>query len=235
MDFTGKTVIVTGGSGAIGSVVARRFVEAGGHVVIADRVPPCGEDVDALGDRAEALSYCETDVLNEGSVRGLFEEAAAQGGPHVLVNVAGGFRFGPSVEEMEEADWDGLLQLNLKSAFLTIKTALPYMKRQGYGRIVSVAARSGLKGDPMVAHYSVSKGGVILLTQTVAEEVKEYDITVNAVLPSIVNTPANRAAMPDADASRWVQPDDLASVMLFLASEEARAVSGGAVPVYYKA
>lgn len=235
MDFTGKTVIVTGGSGAIGSVVARRFVEAGGRVVIADRVPPRGEEVGALGDRAKALSYRETDVLNEGSVRGLFEEAAAQGGPHVLVNVAGGFRFGPSVEEMEEADWDDLLQLNLKSAFLTIKTALPYMKRQGYGRIVSVAARSGLKGDPMVAHYSVSKGGVILLTQTVAEEVKEYDITVNAVLPSIVNTPANRAAMPDADASRWVQPDDLASVMLFLASEEARAVSGAAVPVYYKA
>ena len=235
MDFTGRTVIVTGGSGAIGAVVVRRFIEAGALAVVADRLPPRSEDIAALGDRGAQLRYHETDVLDEQSVRGLFETASAHGGPHVLVNVAGGFRFGPAVEEMEESDWDDLLQLNLKSAFLTIKTALPYMKGQGYGRIVSVAARSGLKGDRMVAHYSVSKGGVILLTQAVADEVRDHDITVNAVLPSIVDTPANREAMGETNAARWVQPDDLASVMLFLASEEARAVSGAAVPVYYRA
>lgn len=237
MSFAGRTVIVTGGSGAIGSVVSRRFTEAGAQaVVVADRLPPHEADVRALGGRGAALAFHETDVTDEESVRALFERTAAEhGGPHVLVNAAGGFRFGPVVEEMEESDWDGLLQLNLKSAFLTLKCALPYMKRQGYGRIVSIAARSGLRGDPMVAHYSASKGGVILLTQSVAEEVKEHGITVNAVLPSIVNTAANREAMPNADPSRWVQPDDLASVILFLASEEARAVSGAAVPVYYKA
>ncbi len=234
VDFTGKTVIVTGGSGAIGSVVARRFVEAGAFVVVADLAPLRDEDAAALGDRRDRLLHHETNVLDEASVQSLFEAASAHGGPHVLANVAGGFRFGPAVEEMEESDWDSLLQLNLKSAFLTIKTALPYMKRQDYGRIVSVAARSGLKGDRMVAHYSVSKGGVILLSQAVADEAHDYDITVNAVLPSIVDTPANRAAMSDANASRWVRPDDLASVILFLASEEARAVSGAALPVYYK-
>ena len=228
MSVSGKTVVVTGGSGAVGRVVSRRFAEAGARVVVADKTPPPGE--------AGAVEYHETDVLDEASVRGLFERvASAYGGPQVLLNIAGGFRFGPSVEEMEESDWDSLLQLNLKSAFLTIKNVLPYMKAQGYGRIVSVAARSGLRGDPMVAHYSVSKGGVILLTQSVAAEVKEHDITVNAVLPSIIDTPANREAMPDAKAERWVQPDDLASVLLFLASEESRAVSGAAVPVYYKA
>ncbi len=228
MSFTGKTVVVTGGSGAVGRVASRRFADAGAQVVVADMAPPPGE--------AGAVAYHETDVLDEASVRGLFERVASEyGGPHVLVNIAGGFRFGPSVEEMDESDWDGLLQLNLKSAFLTIKNALPYMKAQGYGRIVSIAARSGLHGDPMVAHYSVSKGGVILLTQSVAAEVKAHDITVNAVLPSIIDTPANRAAMPDAKVERWVQPDDLANVLLFLASEESRAVSGAAVPVYYKA
>ena len=228
MSFAGKTVVVTGGSGAVGRVASRRFAEAGAQVVVADVAPPPGE--------AGAVAYHETDVLDEASVRGMFERVASEyGGPHVLVNIAGGFRFGPSVEEMDESDWDGLLQLNLKSAFLTIKNVLPYMKAQGYGRIVSIAARSGLHGDPMVAHYSVSKGGVILLTQSVAAEVKAYDITVNAVLPSIIDTPANREAMPDAKAERWVQPDDLASVLLFLASEESRAVSGAAVPVYYKA
>lgn len=228
MSFPGKTVVVTGGSGAVGRVASRRFAEAGARVVVADMAPP--------PDEAGAVVYHETDMLDEASVRGLFERVASEfGGPHVLVNIAGGFRFGPSVEEMDESDWDGLLQLNLKSAFLTIKNVLPYMKAQGYGRIVSIAARSGLHGDPMVAHYSVSKGGVILLTQSVAAEVKTHDITVNAVLPSIIDTPANRAAMPDAKVERWVQPDDLANVLLFLASEEARAVSGAAVPVYYKA
>ena len=228
MSFSGRTVVVTGGSGAVGRVASRRFAEAGAQVVVADMAPPPGE--------AGAVAYRETDVLDEASVRGLFGRVASEyGGPHVLVNIAGGFRFGPSVEEMDESDWDGLLQLNLKSAFLTIKNVLPYMKAQGYGRIVSIAARSGLHGDPMVAHYSVSKGGVILLTQSVAAEVKAHDITVNAVLPSIIDTPANRAAMPDAKVERWVQPDDLANVLLFLASEEARAVSGAAVPVYYKA
>ena len=235
MTFTGQTVVVTGGSGAVGSVVVRRFAEAGARVVVADRVPPRAEDTAALGDAAQAVAFHETDVLDEASVRALFDAAAASGGPHVLVNVAGGFRFGPAVDEMEESDWDDLLQLNLKSAFLCIKTALPRMKAQDYGRIVSVAARSGLKGDRMVAHYSVSKGGVILLTQTVADEVRAHDVTANAVLPSIVDTPQNRAAMGDANADRWVQPDDLASVILFLASPEARAVSGAAVPVYYKA
>ncbi|MDE2837819.1 MAG: SDR family NAD(P)-dependent oxidoreductase [Chloroflexota bacterium] len=228
MSFTGKTVVVTGGSGAVGRVASRRFVEAGARVVVADMAPP--------PDEAGAVVYHETNVLDEASVRGLFERVASEfGGPHALVNIAGGFRFGPSVEEMEESDWDSLLQLNLKSTFLTIKNVLPYMKAQDYGRIVSIAARSGLRGDPMVAHYSVSKGGVILLTQSVAAEVKAHDITVNAVLPSIIDTPANREAMPDAKAERWVQPDDLANVLLFLASEEARAVSGAAVPVYYKA
>lgn len=228
MSYSGRTVVVTGGSGAVGRVASRRFAEAGARVVVADMTPP--------PDEAGAVVYHETDVLDETSVRGLFERVASEyGGPHVLVNIAGGFRFGPSVEEMDESDWDGLLQLNLKSAFLTIKNVLPYMKAQGYGRIVSIAARSGLHGDPMVAHYSVSKGGVILLTQSVAAEVKAHDITVNAVLPSIIDTPANRAAMPDAKVERWVQPDDLANVLLFLSSEEARAVSGAAVPVYYKA
>ena len=237
MSFAGRTVVVTGGSGAVGSVVSRRFVEVGARTVIAaGRGPPRGAGSPAGGGGGGARGAGGRRGADEESVRALFAWTSAEhGGPHVLINAAGGFRFGPVVEEMEESDWDGLLRLNLKSAFLTLKHVLPYMRRQGYGRIVSIAARSGLRGDPMVAHYSVSKGGVILLTQSVAEEVKEYDITVNAVLPSIVNTAANREAMPDADPSRWVQPDDLASVMLFLASEEARAVSGAAIPAYHKA
>lgn len=232
----GKTAVVTGGSGAIGSVVVRRLIEEGASVTVADRTEPRAEDVARLGDGAANLHFHATDVTDEGSVTGLMEQAATtMGAVHVLFNIAGGFRFGPAVDETTEAEWDELMQLNLKSAFLTIKHALPYMKRQNYGRVVSVAARSGLKGDAMVAPYAVSKGGVILLTQSVAEEVKGYDITVNAVLPSIVDTPANRASMADADFDAWVAPVDLAEVMLFLASDRGRAITGAAIPVYNKA
>jgi NAD(P)-dependent dehydrogenase (short-subunit alcohol dehydrogenase family) len=232
----GKTAIVTGGSGVIGSAVCQRLLEEGGTVVVADRHAPAADAVAALGDDSTRLHFHETDVTEEGSVAALVRETtSAHGGPHVLMNIAGGFRFGPAVDELAVADWDSMLDLNLKSAFLCMKHVLPVMKEQGYGRIVSVAARSGLKGDAMVAPYAVSKGGVILLTQSVADEVRSYDITVNAVLPSIVDTPANRTAMADADFGAWVPPRELAEVMLFLASDRARVISGAAVPVYNRA
>ena len=236
MDLQGKTAIVTGGSGTVGTAASRRLIEAGAIVVVADRVPPRQADIEALGAGASRLSFRETDITNESSVVNLVSGITGDHGAlHILLNVAGGFRYGPGIDELDESDWDSMMQLNLKSAFLCIKAVLPVMKRQNYGRIVSVAARSGLKGDAMVAPYAVSKAGVILLTQSAADEVKGYDITINAVMPSIVDTPVNREAMASADFSTWVQPADLAEVMLFLASPEARAVSGAAIPVYNKA
>ena len=232
----GKMAVVTGGSGAIGGAVVKRLIEEGAVVTVADRDEPRTADLDALGDAAANLHFHATDVTSEASVSGLMEAAAMEmGSIDVLFNIAGGFRYGPALDETLEADWDRLIQLNLKSAFLTIKHVLPYMKRQNHGRIVSVAARSGLKGDAMVAPYAVSKGGVILLTQSVSDEVKEYDITVNAVLPSIVDTAANRASMAGGDFDAWVAPKDLAEVMVFLASARGKAITGAAIPVYNKA
>ena len=232
----GKIAIVTGGSGVVGRAVCHRFIEEGATVVVADRAAPSQAAIDELGSGASRLHHLQVDVTDGASVQGLVDETSrAHGGPHVLINVAGGFRFGPAVDELAESDWDQMMQLNLKSAFLCIKSVLPVMKAQNYGRIVSVAARSGLKGDAMVAPYAVSKGGVILLTQSVADEVKDYDITVNTVMPSIVDTPLNQEAMADADFSRWVPPEELAEVMLFLASDRAKVISGAAVPVYNKA
>ena len=228
MEMQGKVAIVTGGSGAIGQAVVRLLLDEGATVVVAGR--------SALARVEDRLSFVETDVTNEESVRSLVERVTAdQGTVHALFNVAGGFKYGPAVDELAMTDWDSLLDLNLKSAFLCMKHVLPVMKGQRYGRIVSVAARSGLKGDAMVAPYAVSKGGVILLTQTVAEESKAYGVTANAVLPSIVDTAANRVSMPDADFGAWVAPADLAEVMVFLASDRARAVTGAAVPVHNRA
>jgi len=236
VEMQGKTVVVTGGSGAIGSFVVRRLIEEGAVVTVADRSEPRAADVDLLGGAAANLHFRATDVVSEASVLTLMEAAATEmGSIDVLFNIAGGFRFGPALDETSEADWDSLIQLNLKSVFLTIKHVLPYMKRRNHGRIVSVAARSGLKGDAMVGPYAVSKGGVILLTQSVSDEVKEYDITVNAVMPSIVDTPANRESMAGGDFDAWVAPKDLAEVMVFLASARGKAITGAAIPVYNKA
>ncbi len=234
MELTGKTAIVTGGSGNVGRAVVRRLTAEGAGVVVADLAPPRQEDLAAMGDAA-SVRFHETDLTDEAAVRQLVSAAGEDGGPDLLINVAGGFRFGPRVEDLAEADWDAMLQLNLKSAFLCIKSVLPGMKQRNYGRIVSIAARSGLRGDAMVAPYAVSKGGVILLTQSVADEVKDYDINVNAVLPSIVDTPPNREAMGSANFGRWVQADDLAEVILFLASDRSRAITGAAIPVYNRA
>ena len=235
MEMDGRVAIVTGGTGAIGSTLVRRLLEEGATVVVADLTAPAG-DLTASVVGGGSLHFVETDVTSEASVAALIHAVSeTHGGVHALFNVAGGFRYGPSVDELAEVDWDSLIELNLKSVFLTIKHVLPVMKRQNYGRIVSVAARSGLKGDAMVAPYAVSKGGVILLTQTASEEVKGYDVTANAVLPSVVDTPANRASMADADFASWVAPVDLAEVMIFLATERARAVTGAAIPVYNRA
>jgi NAD(P)-dependent dehydrogenase (short-subunit alcohol dehydrogenase family) len=228
MEMQGKVAIVTGGAGAIGAAVVRKLLDEGATVVVADRT--------SRESTEERLSYVETDVTVDESVRAMVARVVADhGAVHALFNVAGGFKYGPVIEELDVADWESMMNLNLKSVFLCMKHVLPTMKRQGYGRIVSVAARSGLKGDVMVAPYAASKAGVILLTQTAAEESKAYGVTVNAVLPSVVDTPANRASMPDADFDAWVAPSDLAEVMVFLASERARAVTGAALPVYHRA
>jgi len=217
--------VVTGGSGAVGAAVVQKLLAEGAQVLVADQVPP------ALSDNK--LKFFPTDVTNEQSIAALVTQAVSiYGTVHALFNVAGGFKYGPGIDELELADWDALINLNLTSAFLSIKHILPLMKQQKYGRIVSVSARSGLRGDPMVGPYAVSKGGVILLTQSVAEENKMYGITVNAVLPSIVDTPANRLQMPESDFKSWVAPADLAEVMVFLGSERARAVTGACLPVY---
>jgi len=234
MEMDGKVAVVTGGSGAIGSRLVQCLADEGATVVVADSRAP-HDDALALAS-AGTVRYVETDITSEKSVISLVAGVGkGHGRLDALFNVAGGFRYGPAVADLAEADWDNLLQLNLKSVFLCIKHVLPVMKQQNYGRIVSVAARSGLKGDAMVAPYAVSKGGVILLTQTTAEEVKDYDITANAVLPSIVDTPANRESMADSDFAAWVAPEDLVAVMMFLASERARAVTGAAIPVYNRA
>ena len=150
----------------------------------------------------------------------------------MLANIAGGFAMGPKVHETPVKDWEFMLDLNAKSVFLMCREVLPHMLQQGGGRIVSVAARVANAGKGKMAPYSVAKSAVARLTESMASEYREQNINVNCIMPGTIDTPANRADMPDADFGKWVQPAALADVICFLCSDAARAINGAAVPVY---
>ncbi len=156
-------------------------------------------------------------------------------GIDVVANIAGGFIGGLSVSEMDTEKWDFMMDLNLKSVFLMCKAVLPHMIERSSGKIVNVSARAGLAGAAGMGAYCVSKGGVRTLTESIAEEVKEKGININAIMPSIIDTQANRQSMPEADFSKWVSPHQIAKVVRFLVSEDAQIINGAAIPVYGQA
>jgi NAD(P)-dependent dehydrogenase (short-subunit alcohol dehydrogenase family) len=232
-DFTGCNVIVTGAAGALGSAVARAFRRAGGRVALIDR------DLQGLQDLCASLGgdagcyACVGDLMDESSVAAMVAEIFSRFGRiDVLVNVAGGFSMGPAVHETPSATWDFMLGLNARTVFLMSRAVVPHMLARRSGKIVNVAARAALEGKAKMAAYVASKSAVIRLTESMAAELKDAGIQVNCILPGTIDTPRNRIDMPNADYSRWVPPEALADVILFLASEAARAVTGAAVPVY---
>jgi len=149
----------------------------------------------------------------------------------VLCNIAGGFRMGRPVHETTDADWNFLMDLNARTVLHTARAVVPHMIAAGGGRIVNVGAFAAQKGAANMGAYIASKSAVMRLTETMAAELREKNINVNCVLPTIIDTPANRADMPKADPKRWVAPADLANVIVFLCSDEARAIHGATLPV----
>ncbi len=226
-----RTVVATGGSGALGRAVVRRFLEAGDRVVVpwiveAEREELAGEQAEAL--RAQRLVLLEADVAEEAGARAAVEAA---GDLTVLINGVGGFEGGAPVHETELAVWDRMLRLNLRCAVAMSRAALPSLLRRGSGAILNVASQAAFDRPAGLAAYSASKAALVAFTETLQREVGADGVRVNAVVPTTIDTPANRAAMPDADFSAWTPPARIASVLLWLASDEARSVRGGFVPV----
>ena len=149
----------------------------------------------------------------------------------VLCNIAGGFRMGEAVHETSDEIWDFLFNLNVRTLLNTVRAAVPALIEAGAGKVVNVGAAGALKGGPMMGAYAAAKSVVIRLTEAMSAELRDRNINVNCVLPTIIDTPENRAAMPDADPTRWVAPADLARTIMYLASDDARAIHGAAVPV----
>ena len=230
-DFEGSVVLVTGASGALGSAVASVFDEADATVCGADVVAP-GED-DALVDPA-TVEFHETDATDEASVRDTVDAVVSEHGRlDAVCNVAGTWRGGDPIHETDVDQFDVLFDVNLKSMFLTSKHAIPHLRETG-GAVVSVSARSSLEGGEGDGPYRASKAGVRLLTETIAKE-NLGTVRANAIMPSVIDTPTNREMMPDADHDEWVDPADIAEVVLFLCSDAATVTSGAAVPVYGEA
>jgi NAD(P)-dependent dehydrogenase (short-subunit alcohol dehydrogenase family) len=228
MALRGKIVAVTGGFGQLGVAVVQAALEAGAQVAALDRAPSPA-DATALGG---VLALGELDLAEpDVAVRALEQVAARFGGLDALVNVAGTFRW-ETLEQGRLDTWDLLYRVNLRSAVSASRAALPHLIKRGGGRIVNVGAgAAAAKAGAGMGAYTASKAGVAKLTESLAEELKDRGITVNAVLPSIIDTPANRADMPKADFSRWVPPRAIADVIVFLLSEQARAVTGALIPV----
>jgi len=220
-----RSVIVTGGFGILGQAVAAAFAAQG------DKVARVDFSTHAPGAQPDALNIGGVDLTDaEATQAALDTVTTAHGGIDVLVNVAGGFTW-ETLADGSLDSWARMQAMNLMTAATITKLALPHLTGSSEGRIVNIGAGAAIKAGMGMGAYAASKSGVHRLTEALAEELAGTSVTVNAVLPSIIDTPTNRKDMPDADFSQWVQPAAIADVILFLASPAARAVTGGLIPV----
>jgi NAD(P)-dependent dehydrogenase (short-subunit alcohol dehydrogenase family) len=226
----GKTVVVTGAFGALGRAAAVAAAERGASVAaISLEASPPADLVEQLGPNSLILG--SVDLSSYSAAKTAMAQVKIKFGRlDALLNIAGGFQW-ETVEGGKAESWDQLFSMNLKTTLYACQGALPYLLETGAGRIVNVGAQSALRPVTGFGAYAASKSAVHRLTESLADELKLRGVTVNAVLPSIIDTPANRREMPKADFDRWVKPADLAAVMLFLASDEARVITGALIPV----
>ena len=232
-NFSSTVAIVTGAGGNLGRAVALAFAEQGAKLALVDRNPNAlTATQEQLPAGSDSLTL-PTDLLRPESVADMVQRVLGRFGQiDVLANIAGGFAMGPPLHETEDHDWDFMLDLNARTVFNCCRAVIPHMLDRGDGRIVNVSARAAREGKAHMAPYCASKAAVITLTESLSAELKDEGINVNCILPGTVDTPQNRAAMPDQDHGRWVPPAALANVILFLASDAARHVTGAAIPVY---
>jgi NAD(P)-dependent dehydrogenase (short-subunit alcohol dehydrogenase family) len=225
-----STILITGAAGNLGRAVASAFAERGANLVLVDAHREALDK--AFGAASERRLLAPTNLLDQAEVDATVKSALERFGRiDVACNIAGAFRMGSQVHETGDKDWNFLFDVNARTVLHTARAVVPAMIRNGGGKIVNVGAYAAQKGVAGMGAYVAAKSAVIRITETMAAELREKNINVNCVLPTIIDTPDNRAAMPQADPRRWVSTQDLAAVIVFLASDAARALHGAAIPV----
>ncbi len=233
-EHTRRVVLITGATGGLGASVVRSFADEGARLVLtarrAQELTAVTTDLGLDDDRVLIVPANITDVADVERVVGSAVDRF--GAIDVVVHVSGGFKGGISVSETDLETWNFLIHLNLSSAFLVARAVLPAMLARGHGKLIFISSKAGSQPAANEAAYGASKGGLEILVRDLAEETRRHGVNVNAVAPSTIDTPANRKANPQADYRMWVQPESLAGVIHFLASDAARDIHGAIVPVY---
>ncbi len=232
--FDGQIVVVAGGTGGLGRAVSLEFLEAGATVVVTYR---SRTELDALvaaaGAAGTRLEGRQTDVTDESGARELIDGVVAKHGRiDALVNTVGGYTGGTALWEVAPDALDRMLALNLKSGYALARAAVPAMLKQKHGSIVNIAAKAGVVPPGGAAVYAASKAAALALMDSLAADLAGSGVRVNSVLPSIIDTEANRKAMPKADFAKWPKPEDIARVIMFLCSADAKVIHGASIPVY---
>ena len=234
VSFAGKVVLVAGGTGGLGRAVSLAFLAEGAKVGVTYRKE---EEFAALqtaaGANASSLEGHRADVSDENAVRQLVDEIVARHGRlDAMVNTVGGYAGGIKLWDLDTKTFDQMLALNLRAGYALSRAAVAPMMKQKHGAIVNVAAKAAVDHGGGAAAYAASKAAAVAMMDSLAEDVKGTGVRVNSILPSIIDTEANRKAMPGSDFATWPKPEDIARVILFLASDEARVIHGAAIPVY---
>ena len=234
INFAGSVVVVAGGTGGLGMAVSRAFLEEGAKVIVTYRK---AEELRALkdsaGPQASRLEGRQVDVTDEAATAEFIGGILAQHGAlDVLVNTVGGYVGGVKLWDVTLKVLDQMLALNLRSGFTLARAVMPAMLKAGHGSIINVAAKAAFDHGSGAAAYAASKAAAVALMDSLAADAKGTGVRVNSILPSIIDTAANRLAMPDSDYASWPKPEDIAQVVLFLSSELAKTIHGAAVPVY---
>jgi NAD(P)-dependent dehydrogenase (short-subunit alcohol dehydrogenase family) len=230
MEFDGRTVLITGAAGNLGRAVAQAFFARGANLVLLDQRRDVLESAFAPADVRRMLA--PVDLLDSTQTAAVVARAVERFGRiDVLCNVAGGFRMGEPVHETSDETWTFLFDINTRTLRNAVRAVVPHMIERGGGKIVNVGAFSAQRGVADMGAYCAAKSAVIRLTEAMAAELRARHVNVNCVLPTTLDTPENRAAMPNADPGRWVAPSALAETIVFLASDAARAIHGAALPV----
>jgi NAD(P)-dependent dehydrogenase (short-subunit alcohol dehydrogenase family) len=232
--FAGQVAMVAGGTGGLGRAVSLAFLGEGASVIVTYRAQ---SEFDALATAAGAdaarLEGTQVDVTDEAALRRLIEGIVARHGHlDALVNTVGGYTGGTKLWDLDTKDFDRMLAMNLRSGYALARAAVPAMLAQGHGSIVNIAAKAGVDHPAGAAAYAASKAAALAMMDSLAAELAGTGVRVNSVLPSIIDTEANRKAMPKADFAKWPKPADIARVILFLSGADAKVIHGASIPVY---